>query len=415
MKKLVLFAFCLCSVMAFAQDEVSLVVSADGATKTQAIDNALRSAIEQTYGTFVSANTQILNDEMVKDEIATVSSGNIQKYTEIAAVTLPNGNTSVTLNVTVSLAKLISYAQSKGSQCEFAGATFGANMRLYEFNKKNERIAIENMIMQLNVMRPIFDYTISVSDPIINDMHFNTDNYNRDVNKDDYAIVKISVNYYNTQKSELFMQILYSTLHSLGKTQDEIAGLSRSGFKFFESIIGDTSLFFYNELPDSLYGLLHNIKYDFAIMDNNNSEYVFNYSTGLKRTFVSKGGRGREKNVSTVEWLKDGKIWNNVPFAILVNDLQKISTIMIRSTVFERTNYIYNNKSGYMEYALINGDQISIGYKGPKTCYRTSQTPHCESETILSNPTEVLHIIEEQPSCNCRLIGAYFDDKNIEY
>lgn len=103
MKKLVFLALCLYSMVSFAQKEVSLVVSADGATKSQAIDNALRSAIEQTYGTFVSANTQILNDELVKDEIATVSSGNIQKYKEVAAVTLPNGNTSVTLSVTVSL------------------------------------------------------------------------------------------------------------------------------------------------------------------------------------------------------------------------------------------------------------------------------------------------------------------------
>ena len=31
---------------------------------------ALRSAIEQAFGTFVSANTTILNDEVVKDEIA---------------------------------------------------------------------------------------------------------------------------------------------------------------------------------------------------------------------------------------------------------------------------------------------------------------------------------------------------------
>ena len=103
MKKLVLLAICFCGTIAFAQkapQEVTLVVSADGATKTQAIDNALRSAIEQTFGTFVSANTEILNDELVMDEIATVSSGNIQKYKEIASVTLPNGKTSVTLNVT---------------------------------------------------------------------------------------------------------------------------------------------------------------------------------------------------------------------------------------------------------------------------------------------------------------------------
>lgn len=49
------------------QSEVSLVVSADGTSKTEAVNNALRSAIEQTFGTFVSANTEILNDQLVKE------------------------------------------------------------------------------------------------------------------------------------------------------------------------------------------------------------------------------------------------------------------------------------------------------------------------------------------------------------
>ena len=48
-------------------DQVTLVVSGEGATKEQATHVALRSAIEQAYGVFVSANTEILNDELVKD------------------------------------------------------------------------------------------------------------------------------------------------------------------------------------------------------------------------------------------------------------------------------------------------------------------------------------------------------------
>lgn len=61
-------------------DEVKLVVSGDGQTEEQAIKTALRSAIEQAYGTFVSANTAILNDSLVKDEVVTISTGNIKSY-----------------------------------------------------------------------------------------------------------------------------------------------------------------------------------------------------------------------------------------------------------------------------------------------------------------------------------------------
>ena len=64
------------------KDDVILVVSGDGPNKEEATKNALRSAIEQAYGTFVSANTSIVNDDLVKDEIATVASGNIKSFRE---------------------------------------------------------------------------------------------------------------------------------------------------------------------------------------------------------------------------------------------------------------------------------------------------------------------------------------------
>ncbi len=71
---------------AIATDEITLTVSSDGPTKDDAVKNALRTAIEQSYGAFVSANTSILNDELVKDEIVTVSNGSIKDYKEISSV-----------------------------------------------------------------------------------------------------------------------------------------------------------------------------------------------------------------------------------------------------------------------------------------------------------------------------------------
>ena len=79
------------NVYAQNQNDVTLIVSADGDSKEEATKVALRSAIEQAYGTFVSANTTILNDELVQDEIVTVASGNIKDYKEITCKQMPNG------------------------------------------------------------------------------------------------------------------------------------------------------------------------------------------------------------------------------------------------------------------------------------------------------------------------------------
>lgn len=82
MKQLFLMIAFLLSSQAFAQENgtVTLVVTGQGITKDEAKQNALRSAIEQAFGTFVSSKTEILNDELVKDEIISVANGNIQKY-----------------------------------------------------------------------------------------------------------------------------------------------------------------------------------------------------------------------------------------------------------------------------------------------------------------------------------------------
>ena len=161
-----LFALNIFQMSAQNKDEVTLVVSADGATKEEATKVALRSAIEQAYGTFVSANTTILNDELVKDEIVTISNGNIKKYKEIASWNLPNGNQCVTLQATVCISKLVSYAQSKGASTEFAGATFMMNIKMKELNKKNEQEALNNLLNQIRILITYsYDRNLEIATP----------------------------------------------------------------------------------------------------------------------------------------------------------------------------------------------------------------------------------------------------------
>ena len=65
---------------------VTLTVVGSGKTIEEAKTNALRSAIEQAYGVFVSSNTEILNDELIKDEIVSISSGNIKEFKICVAI-----------------------------------------------------------------------------------------------------------------------------------------------------------------------------------------------------------------------------------------------------------------------------------------------------------------------------------------
>ena len=148
-------------------EEITLTVSSDGPTKDDAVKNALRLALEQAYGAFVSANTTILNDELVKDEIVTISTGAIKEYSIVSEVEKPDGKGfMVTTKATVSLPHLITYAKNHGSECEFAGNTFGMQMKLWELQKKNELIALKNLFSQAKAMLPSqINWTLKVEEP----------------------------------------------------------------------------------------------------------------------------------------------------------------------------------------------------------------------------------------------------------
>ena len=149
MKQLILIMALVLSINAYAQDAnktVTLVVSGQGKTQDEAKQNALRNAIEQAFGTFISSKTEILNDEIVKDEIVSVANGNIQKFEVISEVQIPNGGYATSLKATVSVTKLTSFVESKGVIVEFKGGLFATNILIQEMYEKNELKAIEEII-----------------------------------------------------------------------------------------------------------------------------------------------------------------------------------------------------------------------------------------------------------------------------
>ena len=204
-------------------DDVTLVVSGDGVTKEEATHVALRSAIEQAYGVFVSANTEILNDELVKDEIATVTSGNVKSYKELTAVILPNGNHMVSLQAVVSTKKLSAYAQSKGASCEFAGATFGANLKLHELNCKNTEIAFNNLRKQIKALAPyIFSVKLELGDPVMKD--------------NQKAELPYTISLYSTPQTYELSDLIITTLSALKLSPEQAYSVEQMNLPYYSMV-----------------------------------------------------------------------------------------------------------------------------------------------------------------------------------
>ena len=145
---------------------VILTVSAQGSTLSESKQNALRNAIEQTFGTFISSKTEILNDELVNDELVSVSNGNIKKFEIISEVKISEGKYSTTLIATVSVSKLTSFVESKGVNAEFKGSLFSLNIKQQQLNEKNESTVIDNMLFVVGeLIYKSFNYEIIVGNP----------------------------------------------------------------------------------------------------------------------------------------------------------------------------------------------------------------------------------------------------------
>ena len=343
-------------------DEVTLVVSAVGATTEDATKTALRNAIEQAYGTFVSANTTILNDELVKDEIVTIANGNIKNYKEIANTTLADGRVSVTLQAIVSISKLVSYAQSKGASTEFAGATFAMNMKMKELNKKNEIAALENLLVQVKQMLPYaFDRRLVIGTPKEPDLaklleNPAEDNFQdllnvlksiainngtnikalREINglgnyyffndkvaeviklggeptKRLYSFIKNSSNYYeipaeiileNNGNTQSCFNLIFNTLQSLALTEDERNEMDKQNMKYSEKKI----LCFLNTGNNE-------IEKDFFYF-RNPDEYIDDWGVRLRAIILNElsdfvmtdnlGGKAYFKDANMLSFIEEG-------------------------------------------------------------------------------------------------------------
>ncbi len=155
--------------IALAQEEekaVTITVSGSGKTQEEAKQSALRSAIEQAFGTFISSKTEIFNDQVVAEQMASVSSGNIKSFSILNESQLPDDRWGVTLKALVSVDKLTSFVEAKGIAIEIKGGMFALNIKQQLLNEQGEIKAVSEMVGLLHEpMQISFDYDIKSSDP----------------------------------------------------------------------------------------------------------------------------------------------------------------------------------------------------------------------------------------------------------
>ena len=153
-----------------------------GSTPSDAETVALRSALEQCYGVFLSAKSELSETSttvdgetsqtsMLFENMATITSGEIVSYevleqTEESIQGQPS-RFHVVVKSRVSVEAVANYARSKGVEVQLAGGMFAQNIKLRQLNEEAEITALENLVDQTALMlNNCVDFEVQYSQPI---------------------------------------------------------------------------------------------------------------------------------------------------------------------------------------------------------------------------------------------------------
>tara|TARA_B100000767_G_scaffold49722_1_gene44746 strand:- start:1402 stop:2745 length:1344 start_codon:yes stop_codon:yes gene_type:complete len=289
------------------EQKTTIVVSSTGKSIEEAKNNALRSAIEQSFGAFISSKTEVLNDQL-KDEIVSISNGNIHSYTLISQVEIPRGGYAVTLETTISVTQLVSFVTKKGIEVEFKGSLFGAEIRQQNLNESAEVVAIKNIcFVAKGLLKESLDYNLEVSEPEI----FS------DYQTKNQWIVPLKVVVTANANYESFKQYFVSNLQNLAMSKNEIEKYEKRKKSYHQFEINEGSPIPRNTMFDS--GQPSTKSYNRRSKNQPDDQTVlFFRSTETKRKL-------HEFFTTSNYWLTDFVISNDI------------------DTIAVRTNNIYNS------------------------------------------------------------------------
>ena len=274
------------SVSSNNSDILKITTSGSGETKELAVQEALRSALEQSYGTFISTKTNIKNDELIDDEIVSITNGDIHKYEIISEVSLSNSY-EVVVQSQISLNQINNFKSQIGEdKISFDGKLFGVKRKLQKINQDAERISLKNLIETLDALYK-------------NSIDFKMKDYTMPQQNDDgkFGITfTVSINY--NENYEKFLMHFLKSLKSIAMNSIENKSFTNLNIKTYPIVLGENTFYFRNEdsyviLSDLFYGLVEKY-YSFEVLTDTGVK-LLSPSRCYSTTIRNYGGDSRKK------------------------------------------------------------------------------------------------------------------------
>mgnify|MGYP001190631867 CR=1 FL=1 len=272
MKKIILIITILATTGIYTQnsDIIEITTSASGITKEIAIQDALRSALEQSYGSFISTKTNIKNDELLKDEIVAITNGEIHDYELVSETKIESGY-AVTIVAKISKSVLNNFVtQSGGDAIIFDANVFSTKIRLQRLNENAEIKSVENILEILEkIYSKSIEFEFSTSNPKINER-------NSKWRVDFEIYTKYNENILN------FNDYFSSSLEKIAMTKKQKIAYDELGKSTYPILINNEFYYFRNEAS---YSAINNFlvrlrsKFMDVVIETNEGRSIFNPTT----------------------------------------------------------------------------------------------------------------------------------------
>ena len=272
----ILIAVLLFSLKTYSQsgNAINITTTGTGISKNDAINDALRNALEQTYGGFISSKTNITNDELLDDEVVAITSGEIHDY-ELVSETKIEPGYAVTIVAKISQTGLNNFVtQSGGDAIIFDANVFSTKIKLQRLNETAELKSINNI---LEILEEIYNRSI--------EFEFTSSNPKINENNGKWRVdFTVSTKYNENILS--FINYFSSSLEKIAMTKSQKAEYDDLGKSTYPILVNNEFYYFRNE---SSYNSIHNfldrllVKFSQFKITMNNGDYIYSPSIN-KRT-----------------------------------------------------------------------------------------------------------------------------------
>ena len=149
-----------------AEEDVRLVYAeAEGATLDEATQGALRTAVEQGVGVFVTSRVRVENDELIEDKILALSNGYIHSY-RVVETKERGGQVLVRVVAEVGMHQIRESLEAVGVEVALSGELVLRQAAL-QAEQREDEIQVLSSLFYDDVQKPsVFDYSLKIDPPL---------------------------------------------------------------------------------------------------------------------------------------------------------------------------------------------------------------------------------------------------------